>query len=242
MRGGNMTRLTWNAVGERTFETGVDRGILFVEDSYGVPWNGLISVVETPTGGEITPYYIDGIRYLNHVASEEFEATIEAFTYPENFAECDGTVQVENGLFASQQFKKTFGMAYRTIVGDDIRGVANAYKIHLVYNATAEPTERPNTTMGAEIEPSNFSWHIVTKPSIFEGYRPIAHLIIDSRKTPPELLESIENDIYGTFYTGSFLPSVSEMIDKFKTYDGPSIIDGGETHEPHVTTLDGGSP
>jgi len=247
-----MTRLMWNAVGERTFEAGVDQGILFIEGIDGVPWNGLVAVSESPSGGDITPYYIDGIKYLNHVANEEFEATIEAYTYPEEFAQCEGVSLVKNGLFATQQPKKSFGLAYRTKVGNDVDGVDHAYKIHLVYNAMAEPTDRPNNTISDSVDPFNFSWDIVTKPPTFTSYKPTAHFVIDSRDVPSILIELVEDILYGSDASASRLPPVSELLFIFNEYDSEVLdagtlvedyyitIDSGVVPEPQTSTIDGG--
>lgn len=234
-----MPRIAWNAVGERTFEAGVDRGVLYIKDVDGVPWNGLISVSESPSGGEITPYYFDGIKYLNHVASEEFEATIEAYTYPEEFAQCDGTRPVKNGLFATQQPKKSFGLAYRTKIGNDVKGVDHAYKIHLVYNATAAPSDRDNNTITDSVEPFNFSWAIVTKPPTFVGYRPTAHFVIDSREVPLGLMQEIEDILYGSDDTAPRLLSVPELLFRFEEYD-PSVFDAGVVGDEYFIEFDGG--
>lgn len=234
-----MTRLMWNAAGERIFEAGVDRGVLYIEGSDGVPWNGLVAVSESPAGGDVTSYYVDGVKYLNHVALEEFKANIEAYTYPEEFAQCDGTAPVSNGLFATHQPKKSFGLAYRTLVGNDAEGVDHAYKIHLVYNATAAPTERPNSTIGEEVEPANFGWEIITKPPTFTGFRPTAHFIIDSREVPVGLLELIEDILYGSDDLSPRQPSVPELMFIFNEYQSTDYDAGGLTEE-YYATIDGG--
>lgn len=234
-----MSRITWNDVGERIFEAGVDRGVLYLKNADGVPWNGLISVSESPTGGEVTPYYIDGIKYLNHVASEEFEATIEAYTYPEEFAECDGSMSVKNGLYAAQQPKKSFGLAYRTKVGNDVKGADYAYKIHLVYNATASPTDRLNATIGDTTEPFNFSWHVVTKPPNVAGVKPTANFVIDSREMPSELRRTIEDILYGSEEAEPRLPSVPELLYLFSEYEA-SVFDAGFVGQEYYLTFDGG--
>jgi hypothetical protein len=174
-----MTRLNWDVVGERTFETGVDRGVLYVDGSDGVPWNGLISVSESPSGADLSEYYIDGIKYLQLLAGEEFTATIDAFTYPDEFASCDGTRSVGNGLFVTQQPRKGFSLSYRSQVGNDVDGISHGYKIHVVYNALAAPSARQRNSLSDSIAPLNFSWQISTKPPRFAGYKPTAHLVID---------------------------------------------------------------
>lgn len=234
-----MTRLMWNVAGERTFQAGIDRGVLYIEGEDGVPWNGLVAVSESPSGGKVTPYYIDGIKYLNHVALEEFEATIEAYTYPEEFAQCDGSKEVHNGLFATHQPKKSFGLAYRTKVGNDVKGVDYAYKIHVVYNAVAAPTDRPNNTMTGTVDPFNFSWSIFTKPPVFTGYRPTAHFVVDSRETPANLVSYLEDILYGSIEQEPRLPSATELMFIFTDYDS-LFKDAGTLVEEYFITLDGG--
>lgn len=250
-----MTQITWNAPGEQIYEAGVDHGVLYIDGIDGVPWNGLISVSESSSGGQVTPYYVDGIKYLNHQGQEEFEATIEAYTYPEEFGQCDGTVSVQNGLFATKQKRKSFGLSYRTQIGNDTDGIDHGYKIHLVYNATAEPTDRPNNTMSESIEPYNFSWHVLTKPPMFTGMVPTAHFIIDSRETPSDIMVELTDILYGTDVSAPRLPSVTELLYIFKehelaVFDSGVIPDfqatefdaGATPSDPQTTTIDGGVP
>lgn len=232
-----MTRLVWDKVGERTFELGVSNGVLYVDGSDGVPWNGLISVAESPSGGDITPYYVDGIKYLNHATTEEFEATVEAYTYPEEFGVCDGTAPVKYGLYATQQPKKSFGLSYQTKIGNDVDGVDHGYKIHLVYDATAAPSSRPNHSMNDSTDPSNFSWKIVTKPPTFVGYKPTAHFVIDSREVPSDLMNQVTDILYGSSDSAPRLPSVPELLFIFNEYD-TSIFDAGYLTEEYFTTFD----
>lgn len=234
-----MTRLTWGAVGERFFEAGVDRGVLFVGNAEGVPWNGLVAVNEASTGGEITPSYIDGIRYLNDSASEEFEATIEAYTYPDEFEQCDGTVPVKNGLFGTQQKRRPFHLCYRTKVGNDLQGLKHGYKIHIIYNATAAPSPRSNSSVGDTIEPGNFSWSISTIPVAFKGHKPSSHFIVDSRDTPQQVLRLIEDILYGTDEDASRLPTLPELVYIFESYDA-STFDAGRVGEIYYGTFDAG--
>jgi hypothetical protein len=209
-----MTRLNWDAVGERFYETGVDRGVLYVDNS-GFAWPGLISVNESPSGGEAKPYYIDGFKYLNIAAAEEFEATIEAFYSPPEFRPCDGKVAIHNGLFATQQPRKQFSFSYRTKIGNDTDGPDHGYKIHLVYGALAAPSERTNTTLSDSAEPGAYSWGITTRPPVIAGMRPTAHFIIDSRFTSEVVLVEIEALLYGSEAFSAQLPSVTELIEIF---------------------------
>jgi hypothetical protein len=236
-----VTRLAWAAIGERFFEAGIDRGVLYLNGHEGVPWDGLISVTQFPTGGEVTPYYVDGIKYLNAVSAEEFEATIEAYTYPDEFAKCDVSARIANGLYAGQQRKQSFGLCYRSKIGNDVDGVDHAYKIHLVYNALAAPTERIYHTLTDSTDPDNFSWKIVTKPPTFIGYKQSAHFMIDSREVPTGLLTEIENILYGAAGTPPRLPDVTELISLFNSYPD-EFEDAGLLVDEYDDILDGGAP
>lgn len=234
-----MTRLAWGAVGEHFFETGVDRGVLYVDNNPGVPWNGLVSVAESPTGGDISEYYIDGIKYLVKAAGENFEATLEAYTYPDEFGPCEGRVAVSNGLSMTHQKKKSFGLCYRTRVGNDVDGTEHGYKIHLVYGITASPTQRTNTSINDQPSVDNFSWKLTTKPPTFVGYKPTAHMIIDSRDAPSDLLTMIENILYGSDDADARLLAVPELLFWFASYSN-SVFDAGSPIDPYYITLDGG--
>lgn len=232
-------RLKWGEIGDRFFEAGVDRGVLYVGTQDGVPWNGLVSVSESPTGAEAEPYYVDGVKFLNYRTSEEFEATVEAYTYPDEFAVCDGTASIVNGLSATQQKRKPFGLCYRTKIGNDVDGVDHAYKLHLVYNAKVSPAEKAYTTVGASIEPDNFSWAITTTPPLLRDRKPTAHFEIDSRKTTPHLLARIEDVLYGTDTTPARLPTVPELVYIFES-ETASIFDAGLVGELYYGLFDGG--
>ena len=210
-----MAVLVWGNVGERYYETGVDRGVLFPTLGDGVPWNGLISVTESPSGGEPRPYYLDGFKYLNLATSEEFAATIDAFSAPDEFDKCDGTASIQNGLFITQQKRESFGLSYRTIIANDVDGTDHGYKIHLVYNALAAPSSRSNSTINDSPSPITFSWGITTAPPTISGYKPSAHFVIDSRKTAPSVLLELENILYGDSSSNSRLPEVDELIALF---------------------------
>lgn len=215
-----MTRLSWSALSERYFEGGVDRGVLYIGVDAGVSWPGLISVSESPRGGEARPYYLDGVKYLNLASKEEFEATINAFSAPKEFAPCDGVSSIQNGLFATQQPRKAFSFSYRTRVGNDTEGKEHGYKIHLVYNALAGPSERNNSTLGDSVEPNTYTWQITTLPPSLTGRKPTAHFVIDSRYTPRVLLSTIEDILYGSDAAEARLPMVSELITMFQS-EGP---------------------
>lgn len=212
-----MARLTWGAFGERFFEVGVDRGVLYLTGQAGVPWNGLTAVSESPSGGDARPFYLEGQKYLNFSASEEFEATIQAFGAPAEFAVCDGTAMIMNGLFVTQQRRQSFGLSYRTRVGNDSNGVDHGYKLHLVYNALAAPSERGNATIGDSTDPISFSWAITTVPAGVAGFRPTAHYLVDSRQTHPTTLAYLEAILYGSDGENPRQPTASELKDIFAT-------------------------
>ena len=207
-----MARLVWGTLSERFYEAGIDRGVLYLSGQPGVSWQGLISVTESPTGGEPRPLYIDGVKYLNLATSEEFEATIKAFGSPAEFKACDGVVGIHLGLYATQQPRQSFGMAYRSLVGNAITGEDLGYKIHLVYNALAAPSQRDNKTLGLTAETTSYSWHITTLPPSVTGYKRTAHYVVDSRYADPSALADLEDLLYGTVSTDAELPTPDELI------------------------------
>lgn len=217
-----MSRLNWGTAGERYYETGVDRGVLYAGLSPGVSWNGLVSVSEAPSGGDPMPYYVDGIKYLNLASVEEFVATVTAFSSPREFDACDGTTAISNGLFVTQQPRKSFGLCYRTKIGNDIDGAEHGYKLHLVYNALASSSDRANTTINESTDASQLSWGITTQAAVISGYKASAHLVIDSRYTPKLLLKTLEDILYGTSSTSPNLQSASEISSLFSS-PGPVL-------------------
>lgn len=222
-----MARLEWNTPGNRLYEAGIDRGVLYVEGQAGVAWSGLTSVDMTPTGGGSKSYYLDGNKYLLVSAVEEFGATINAFTYPEIFALCDGSSQPRPGLRLSQQRRKTFGFSYRTMVGSDQSGDIG-YKIHLVYNALAEPSQRSYSSNGDSIAPIEFSWSITTKPPVLPGYKRTAHVEIDSRTTDSQVLELVESVLYGDDENAARLPNFAELVEMYDAYFVFVVTDNGD--------------
>lgn len=210
-----MARITWDDAGKRLYESGVERGVLFVDGAPGVPWNGLISINETPNGGEARPYYLDGQKYLNVAAAEEFVATIEAFSAPEEFSLCDGMAAVHRGLFATQQPRQKFGLVYRTGLGNDISGLEHGYKLHIVYNALAAPAQKSNVTLSNNANPTRLSWSVTTLPPTFSAYKPTAHLVIDSTKANKIVLGMLESALFGTPDTDSRLPTPEEIYNLF---------------------------
>ena len=214
-----MVRLNWNAAGSRRFETGVDRGVLYLAEIPGVPWYGLTAVNESTNGGDAEGYYLDGYKYLDVRTSEEFEATLEAFSSPDEFDVCDGTVSIANGLSITQQPRQSFGLSYRTLIGNDLEGSNLGYKLHLVYNATADPADRTHTTVSDSPDAPTLSWALSTKPEKIQGVRPTAHLVVDSTKADPSLVEFLEELLYGTEELNPALPSPREMVSLFRAWN-----------------------
>jgi hypothetical protein len=236
-----MPRIDWGGVGKRLFEAGVDRGVLYVGNTPGVPWDGLVNVNQSQSGGEVEARYLDGIKISNRSSPEEFEATIEAFTYPQEFEVCDGTYRLENGLRLSQQRRKSFGMVYRSKIGNDVSGLDYAYKLHLLYNLRAEPSDRAYQTLTNESEPATFSWKVSSRGVVVAGYRPTSHFIIDSRDIPAELLVSVEDLLYGTDDANPTLPSPGELVFMFDSYLD-DVYDAGNPYTPVFVTYDAGGP
>lgn len=197
-----MSRLTWDNNGERLYETGVKQGVLYPiqadgKYSKGVAWNGLTAVTESPSGAEATALYADDIKYLNLISNEEFGATIEAYTYPDEFAECDGSASLVDGVTLGQQKRKTFGLCYRTSLGNDVDGNDYGYKLHLVYGCLAAPSEKAYATINDSPEAITFSWEISTTPVNVAGFKPTSQITIDSTKADKTKLTALEDVLYG---------------------------------------------
>ena len=212
-----MSKLVWDATGERLFETGVKNGVLYVQEAgaypKGVAWNGLTAVTESPSGAEATPLYADDIKYLNLMSTEEFGATIEAYMYPDEFAACNGEVEIAKGIKIGQQKRKTFGMCYRTVIGNDVDGNNHGYKIHIIYGALAAPSEKAYATINDSPEAITFSWEVSTTPVTVEGYEPTASLVIDSTKVDADKLALLEAELYGTADKEARLPLPDEIAE-----------------------------
>ena len=198
-----MPRITWDDTSKRLYETGVKMGVLYPIQSdgaytKGVAWNGLTAVTESPSGAEATALYADDIKYLNLMSNEEFGATIEAYTYPDEFAECDGSAALAKGVMIGQQKRKTFGLCYRTTLGNDVEGNDYGYKLHLVYGCLAAPSEKAYSTINDSPEAITFSWEVSTTPVAVTGFKPTSQITIDSTKVNSEKLASLENILYGT--------------------------------------------
>ena len=211
-----MAKLTWDQAGDRLYETGVDRGVLYPQSSTGtyprgIAWNGLTGVTESPSGAENTDLWADNIKYLSLRSAEDFGATIEAYTYPDEFMECDGSKAVATGVVIGQQARKPFGLCYRTVLGNDTELDAHGYKLHLIYGATASPSERAYQTVNDSPEAITFSWEMTTVPVSVTGARPTACVTIDSTKVDAEKLAALEAVLYGSAETEARLPLPDEI-------------------------------
>lgn len=227
-----MSKIVWDNTGERLYETGVDHGVLYLLDKEsnqyknGVGWNGLTAVTENPTGAESNPQYADNIKYLDLYSAEEFGATIEAFTYPKEFEQCDGTAEIATGITIGQQARKTFGMCYRTKIGNDVDDENHGYKLHFLYGAKASPSEKAYNTINDSPEPITFSWEVTTVPVQVPGYKATASLVINSTLVDATKLKALEDILYGkdaageTTGTDPRLPLPSEIIEMFKDAAG----------------------
>ena len=211
-----MAKIVWDESGKRTYETGVRNGVLYLQDAQGaytkgVAWNGLTAVTESPSGAEPTALYADDIKYLELFSAEEFGATIEAYTYPAEFEKCDGSASLGTGVTIGQQDRATFGLCYRTVLGNDVKGSEFGYKLHLIYGAKAKPSEKGYQTINDSPEAITFSWEISTTPVNVAGFKPTACVTIDSTKIEPEKLAQIETLLYGDTSAEAKLPLPDEI-------------------------------
>lgn len=217
-----MSKLVWDQTGERLYETGVKQGVLYPQAAggtypKGVAWNGLTNITETPSGAEATPLYADDIKYLNLVSAEELGGTIEAYTYPDEFAECDGSAALTDGVYVGQQDRKTFGLCYRTTLGNDVDSNAHGYKLHLIYGALAAPSEKAYATINDSPEAITFSWEFSTTPVNVTGHKPTASITIDSTKVDAEKLAALEKILYGDTEAEARLPLPEEVAQTMAT-------------------------
>lgn len=224
-----MAKLVWDEVGKRLYETGVDHAVLFVQDNAGVygegvAWNGITAVTESPSGAEATPLYADNIKYLNLISTEELGGTIEAYTYPDAFAECDGSADIATGVSIGQQTRKAFGLSYRTILGNDVANNDYGYKLHIIYGCKASPSEKSYATVNDSPEAQTLSWEFTTTPVNIEGFKPTANITIDSTKANAEKLAALEKILYGDTEAEPRLPLPSEIVELFK--DDASVVAG----------------
>ena len=217
-----MAKLIWDATGERFYETGVKNGVLYVADAQGtypkgVAWNGLTAVTESPSGAEPTPLYADDIKYLNLMSAEAFGATVEAYTYPDEFAQCNAEASLVEGVVIGQQPRKTFGMVYSTVLGNDVNNENYGYKLHLIYGAVAAPSEKAYATINDSPEAITFSWELTTTPVSVNGFKPTASLTIDSTKVESTKLTALEDILFGSETVEARLPLPDEIATLMKT-------------------------
>ena len=212
-----MAKLVWDADSKRLYETGVDHGVLYLKDASGaytngVAWNGLTAVNESPSGAEANDLYADNIKYLSLRSAETFGASVEAYTYPDEFAQCDGSAELAEGVMIYQQARKPFGLSYRTLIGNDVDGQDHGYKLHLIYGCTASPSDEDYETVNDSPDAMTFSWDVDTIPVVFEGHEPTSEIVIDSRVADPTKLKALEDKLYGTAETEPTLPLPNEVI------------------------------
>lgn len=214
-------KLVWDQVGEKTYETGVSQGVIYPIDDdgnypKGVAWNGLNQISENPSGAEETAIYADNIKYLSLFSAEEFGATIEAYTYPDEYAECDGSAEIAPGVLIGQQTRKGFGLCYRTEFGNDVKGEAYGYKLHIIYNCKVTPSEKAYSTINDSPEAITFSWECKTTPVPVEGFKATASVVIDSTKVSEDKMAALEKILYGSDEAEARLPMPSEIITLLK--------------------------
>ena len=212
-----MSKIVWDATGERLFETGVKNGVLYPiqadgKYSKGVAWNGLTAITESPSGAEATPLYADDIKYVNLMSAEEFGATIEAYMYPKEFEACDGSAELTTGVSIGQQPRTVFGMCYRTTIGNDVDGNNHGYKLHLIYGCLASPSEKSYGTINDSPEAITFSWEVTTTPVNVTGHKPTACVVIDSTKVDAEKMAALEAALYGSEEKEAYLPMPDEIV------------------------------
>ena len=215
-----MSQIVWDETGKRFYETGVNHGVLYPQNGsglypLGIAWNGLTTVTESPSGAEASPIYADNIKYLNMISAEEFGATIEAYTYPSEFALCDGSAALSAGVMIGQQSRSAFGLSYRTTFGNDVAGEAYGYKLHMIYGALAAPSEKAYSTINDSPEAITFSWAVATTPVSVSGFKPTASLVIDSTKVDSAKLTTLEHLLYGTAGADPRLPLPDEIATIF---------------------------
>lgn len=220
-----MSRITWDQIGEKKYETGVDRGVLFLPDNSGVPWNGLTHIEETTSAVTTNSYYLDGVKYLDRRTSSDFAGVLKALSYPDEFLPFDGYIEYAGGLFFSdQQVMTSFGLSYRTLIGDDVDGLDRGYKVHLLYNLTATPDNKAYDTLSASPQAPEMSWTLTGIPIPIVGYRPTCHLVIDSTKATDDALLELENRLYGNVGVDPSFPLPADVIDIIVHTSAPDIV------------------
>lgn len=224
-----MARIVWDNIGDKNYEYGIDRVVLYANGQSGVAWPGLVTIGEQPSGGGVDTYYIDGVMRLQVPREEDYEATLNAIHYPPQFSQCLGIGQISDyaGLFVAQQARKPFGLCYRTNIGN-VSDPSSGYKLHLVYNAYAEPSDRNFNTVSDKPSPSGFSWKVTAGPAYLTGFKGSSHYILDSRTVPPSVLASIEDILYGTPAVAAHLPTPEDIATVYKTAFGIVVVDHGD--------------
>jgi hypothetical protein len=222
-----MTELVWDEIGERVYETGVDRGVLYLHDGTAVAWNGITNVEES-SDSELKSFYLDGVKYLQYLVSGDFVGKLSAFTYPDEFNSVIGVGSLNPGFFYYDQPAKSFNLSYRTKVGNDLDGLEFGYKIHILYNLLANSDSHSFKTEESNVEPIEFSWALTGTPPRISGFRPTVHIEIDSRTTPPDVLQILEDTLYGTSTSNGSLPSIQEIAEYFGYLGALIIVDHGD--------------
>ena len=223
-----MTALVWDEIGDRIYQTGVDRGVLYLQDGTAVVWNGL-TAIEEGSSSESKSFYLDGVKFLENLTPGDFQGKLKAYTYPDEFDSVNGISNVASGLAYYEQPPKSFNLSYRTRVGNDVEGLDYGYKIHILYNVFAQPDGYSyGTLQGDAVQPIEFAWSLSGTPEKIVGARPTIHISIDSRTTNPEILNIIESKLYGTETTGPSLPPITEIGEYFGYLGALLIIDGGD--------------
>jgi hypothetical protein len=222
-----MATLVWDQIGDRLYETGISKGVLYKNDGYGIPWNGLTSVEEN-VSTDVEPVHFDGTKFNDIVTIGDFTAVLRAFTYPNEFLFYEGTLKDQTGFYVMNQPQSKFGLSYQTKVGDDVNGVDSGYKIHVLYNLTAVPAQKLYQTLSLSVDPLEFEWSITSIPEDIDNFRPTAHVIFDSRELDPHLLADIESILYGDEDNDARLPSLQGLSTFIRKWDRLIITDNGD--------------
>lgn len=224
-----MATLTWDGIGNRYYETGVDRGVFYDKDGQGIAWSGLTEVVEDYPDFDTTPRYLDGIKYVDENPYTDFAGTITAITYPDEFSEYEGVIDLSEGFCVENQTPKPFGFSYRTLVGNDLQGDKHGYQVHVVYNVLASISTTTHETLNDASQPATFSWNITTIPSSIDDHRPTAHIIFDSRYLEPNILDTVEGFLYGAQFSNPHLPTINDFVNIILNWDPRIIIQNTTT-------------
>jgi hypothetical protein len=233
-----MSALVWDAVGSRTYEAGVSKGVLYGEDGEGFAWNGL-TAIESSIDSEVDPVHFDGVKFNDLVTVGDFQATMRAFTYPDEFLRYEGTYEDQTGFYITGQQPSRFGLSYQTKVGDDVSGIEAGYKLHILYNLTAIPSETSYETLSLDTEPIEFEWQLTSVPEDIDGYKPTAHVILDSRKLDPNLMRDVEDILYGSEDNDPHLPSLQALASFIRSWERLIIINNGDGTWTAISNEDG---